>query len=114
MNIGVIGDRHTVEAFRLIGVSRGCILRDPGDDAAVKALGGRFDELTKEGAVAVILITETARRLISERIDYYSKFKPLFPLIISIPDISGEDTEVDHLSRLIERAVGISLENVDQ
>jgi vacuolar-type H+-ATPase subunit F/Vma7 len=76
--IYVIGDIHTVSAFRLSGVNGVTAGRD---DAAAK-----LEEIIRKGDAAVVAITNDLADDLSKRISAINLTLP-FPVVISIPGI---------------------------
>ncbi|MDY6964776.1 MAG: V-type ATP synthase subunit F [Halobacteriota archaeon] len=105
MYISVIGDADTVTGFRMGGITKVNEISN-GDDAAPV-----LKDLVKDEDAAIIIITEKIAESIRSTIeDIDSKKKGVIPIIIEIPDKSGKmPREVDPLSELIRRAIGIEL-----
>lgn len=109
MTVAIIGDQNIVDAFGLIGVAKSIVIEPESDiDRAKK----EFDSITREKDILIIFITVTASKALEETIAYFSKVKSLYPLLITVPDMSGKMEERDAVAKLIERAVGVSLENI--
>ena len=107
MRIAVIADRHTVQAFSLAGVKDVYAAEDLTQTAPMESAFVRF---TRDGNISVLFLTEKVSRTITEKLKYYSELKSLYPLVITIPDMSGDDSGDDRIKRLIRRAVGVDLQ----
>ncbi len=98
--IYVIGDIHTVSAFRLSGVTGVIAVRD---DAAAK-----LEEIVRKGDAAVVAITSDLADDLSERIGAINLdlTSPVVVVIPGIDDVRGFRRSVmSHISE----ALGISL-----
>lgn len=107
MRIAVIADRHTVQAFSLAGVKD---VHAAEDFTQTAPLENAFDSFTLDGNISVLFLTKKVSQAIREKLKYYSELKSLYPLVITIPDMSGDDPGDDRIKRLIRRAVGVDLQ----
>ncbi|MGE5790103.1 MAG: V-type ATP synthase subunit F [Syntrophaceae bacterium] len=98
--IYVIGDIHTVSAFRLSGVNGVTAARD---DAAAK-----LEEIIRKGDAAVVAITNDLADDLSERIGAINLTLP-FPVVIAIPGIDDARGFRRSVMSYISEAMGISL-----
>lgn len=101
MEIVVIGEQHTVTAFRLAGIRR---IYD------TEAGRSKLPELLKDETVGLLIITERfadeGRRIIEE----HRSSKRRTPVIVEVPDINGPvERAVDPVRELIRRAIGANI-----
>jgi len=105
MYISVIGDPDTVTGFRMAGITNVYGISNPSE------ADDKIKEISKDENAAIIIITEKIAEASKSTIDDINlKKKGVTPMIIEIPDKSGKlAREVDPLSALIRRAIGIEL-----
>ncbi|MDP6156146.1 MAG: V-type ATP synthase subunit F [Candidatus Thermoplasmatota archaeon] len=106
MNIAVIGDKHTVQTFSLAGVKQNHIVKDFNTPGEIEK---GFDGFVADEHISIIFLTERTAKAIDTKLKYHSELKQLYPLIIAIPDVSGESEEEDRVKVLIRRAVGVDI-----
>jgi len=106
MNIAVMGDKHTVQTFSLAGVKQYHIVRDFN---APKQIEKGFDSFVADENISIIFLTDRTARAIDTKLKYHAEMKRLYPLIIAIPDVSGQSEEEDRVKILIRRAVGLDI-----
>ena len=106
MNIAVMGDKHTVQTFSLAGVKQYHIVEN--FDSTEKIEEG-FDGFVANENISIIFLTERTARAIDTKLKYHAELKQLYPLIIAIPDVSGESEGEDRVKSLIRRAVGVDI-----
>jgi V/A-type H+-transporting ATPase subunit F len=101
MEIVVMGEQHTLTAFRLAGLCR-----------VYEAECGRdkLRELLKDDSVGVLILTERFadehRKIISE----YQASKHRAPIIVEVPDVKGPvEQSVDPVHELVRRAIGANI-----
>jgi len=99
-NIYIIGDAHTVSAFRLSGVN-GVI--SGRQDAA-----GKLEDIVRNGDAAVVAITNDLADELQERIRAINLNLPA-PVVISIPGIDDVSGFRRSVMSYISEALGISL-----
>lgn len=99
-NIGVIGDRDSVLAFKALGM-------EVFDAKNGIEAGQMLRRLIKED-FAVVLITE---ELAAENAELIKKYKPLaYPAIIPIPGIYGTNGfGLDGIKQDVEKAIGADI-----
>ena len=98
--IYVIGDIHTVSAFRLSGVTGVIAVRD---DAAAN-----LEEIVRKGDAAIVAITNDLADDLSERIGAINLNLPS-PVVIVIPGIDDVHGFRRSVMSYISEALGISL-----
>ena len=105
MNVAVMGDKHTVQTFSLAGVKQHHIVEDFNLPDRIEE---GFDRFVDDANISIIFITDRTARAIDTRLKYHAELKKLYPLIIAIPDVTGESEE-DRVKILIRRAVGVDI-----
>jgi len=99
-NIYVIGDSHTVSAFRLSGVKG--VISGKGDAA------GRLEDIVRKGDAAVVVITNDLADDLHERIRAINLNLPA-PVVIAVPGIDDASGFRRSVMSYISEALGISL-----
>jgi vacuolar-type H+-ATPase subunit F/Vma7 len=99
MKLKVIGSEHVVNLLRLAGVEGE--VADNGEQA-LQALKKALQEN------AVIMITYSLSREISQHILALSKERPDF-VILEIPELGGEMPTLEETQKLLEESIGIKL-----
>jgi vacuolar-type H+-ATPase subunit F/Vma7 len=100
--IYVIGDIHTVSAFRLSGVT-GVI--SGKEDAAEK-----MEDIIRRGDAAIVAITNELADVIQERIGVINLNLPA-PVVITIPGVDDVQGFRRSVMSYISEALGISLQS---
>lgn len=98
--IYVIGDIHTVSAFRLSGAAGIVSTRE---DAA-----GDLEQVIRKGDAAVVVITNDLADGLQERIGAINLQLPV-PVVIAIPGIDDEHGFRRSVMTYVSEALGISL-----
>jgi vacuolar-type H+-ATPase subunit F/Vma7 len=98
--IYVIGDVHTVSAFRLSGVVGVICGRE---DAAAK-----LEDIIRNGDAAIVAVTNDLADDLQERISWINLTLPA-PVVIAIPDIDDVHGFSRSVISYISEALGISL-----
>jgi len=98
--IYVIGDIHTVSAFRFSGITGVVTGRQ---DAAAK-----FEEIVRKGDAAIVAITNDLADELQERISAINLNMPA-PVVIAIPGIDDSHGFRRSVISYISEALGISL-----
>jgi len=106
MNIAVMGDKHTVQTFSLAGVKQYHIVEDFDAPGMIEK---GFDGFVADENVSIIFLTDRTARAIDRKLKYHAELKRLYPLIIAIPDVTGESEGEDRVKMLIRRAVGVDI-----
>jgi len=101
MKIGVIGDRDTVIGFALSGVKNRVTPKDK------KEAENALSKFMEEPGVGVIIITEKLAEMIRKEINAWKTRKPLYPVIVEIPDKKEIMEREDRIEKIIRRAVGV-------
>lgn len=99
--IVVIGDAPLVMGFKLSGIEEGINVTDESYQA-------ELEKALKDGKYGIIITNE---RMLSN-IDWRLKKRLdsiAFPVVVPIPDRSGESKEGDEIRSLIKRALGFDL-----
>jgi len=98
--IYVIGDIHTVSAFRLAGAT-GII--SSREDAAAK-----LEEIVRKGDAAIVAITNDLTDDLTERIRAINLTLPA-PIVVAIPGIDDAQGFCRSVVSVVSEALGISL-----
>ena len=98
--IYIIGDMHTVSAFRLSGVEG--VISGPDNAQA------RLEEIIGKNDAGIILMTNDLTDELQERIKEINLHMPM-PVIIEIPGIDNEEGFRRSAISYISEALGISL-----
>jgi len=98
--IYVIGDIHTVSAFRLSGVTG---IVSGREDAAVK-----LEDIIRKGDAAVVVITNDLADDLQERINAIN-LDLSAPVVIAIPGIDDDRGLGRSIMSYISEALGVSL-----
>lgn len=98
--IYVIGDIHTVSAFRLAGVTG--VISGRGEAAA------KLDEIIGKGDAAVVMITNDLAKDLGERINAINLNLP-FPVIIVLPGIDDDRGFGKSVVSYVSEALGVAL-----
>jgi len=99
-NIYIVGDMHTVSAFRLAGV-RGVV-------SEVEQAHAQFEEIVNRDDAGIVIITNRLAEALREKLAELS-FSGSGPVIIEIPGIDDEGGLRASAVRYIAGALGISL-----
>ncbi len=98
MNIAVIGDQHTLTAFRLAGIKK-IYTAESGRD--------NLRTILDDASLGVLIVTERFAEENKKAIEDHKSSKKLVPIVVEVPDISGPiEREVDPIRELIRRAIG--------
>lgn len=98
--IYIIGDLHTVSAFRLSGVTGVVSGRE---DAAAK-----LEEIVRKGDAALVVITNDLAEELGERINAINLNLPS-PVVIAIPGIDDTKGFRRSVVSYVSEALGVSL-----
>ena len=96
MKIVALGDEETLTALCLAGIRETYGAKE------------KFNELSNDPEVGLILITEKLARELSPQINEI-RLQKLFPIIVEIPDKGGPQQKEDRIGKIIKRAVGVEL-----
>ena len=99
-NIAVIADRTTSAYFKVSGVKNCYAVGDREDAERI------FRRLHSDESISLIMVTEPIYPWI---LPVLERNRKEFPLVVSIPTREGPKAQVDALSELIKRTVGIEL-----
>ncbi len=103
MKIAIVADRETIECFKLAGLEHAYAVKNV--EEAEEYMG----ELLETHNFAVLITTDHIASRIQTTINEVTEEKQ-FPLIISIPSISGPSPMTfDPINELIKRKTGIEL-----
>ncbi len=105
--IAVIGDEDTCIAFSLTGIKHITILENDSDKMEIMmAIKGYI----KTPEIGFIIITQQIAESIRSDLEKLKQGKPLYPIILEIPDKKGEvPGRTDPISLLIRRAIGMEV-----
>jgi vacuolar-type H+-ATPase subunit F/Vma7 len=98
--IYIIGDVHTVSAFRLSGAT--------GIVSDIQNAGARLEEIIRKGDAAVVAVTNNLADGLEERIRAVNLTLSA-PVVIAIPGIDDEPCFRRSVVSYISEALGISL-----
>ena len=109
--IAIIADEDTATGFRLAGISRIYEFSEKeGENAEMyENLSRTLEKLANE--CSIIIITERLAEKVRGKIrEINANKRGVAPIIVEIPDKRGAiEKEMDEISRLIKRAVGIAI-----
>lgn len=100
--IALLGDRETAAYFRVSGVKRSKYVKD-----RIEAERS-FAKLLSDASVSLIIVTEPVMEWVQPLL---AKHRKEYPLVVTIPTKRGPKVEVDTLSQLVKRTVGIELKS---
>lgn len=98
--IAVVGDIETVTGFALAGV-RHVYLHERKEATLAK-----LDRLFADGDIGLIIVTYPIVDELGSEFKEKIRRKGLLPIVLKIPDKTGEVPKVDELRELIKRTVG--------
>jgi vacuolar-type H+-ATPase subunit F/Vma7 len=101
MKFYVIGDRHTVLGFRLVGIEGADVANRDEALAALKAAVAGND-------VGIILITEAVAGQVRDEVEA-RLYGMGFPLVLEIPDSGGPSPDRPRIEDVVRKAIGISI-----
>jgi vacuolar-type H+-ATPase subunit F/Vma7 len=99
-NIAVIADLTTSTYFKVSGVKNSYAVNDREDAEKL------FRRLHSDESISLIMVTEPVYPWI---LPVLERSRKEFPLVVSIPTREGPKAQVDALTELIRRTVGIEL-----
>ena len=107
--IAIIADKDTATGFRLAGISRIYEFSEDESDSMLENLSQTLEKLANE--CSIIIITERLAEKVRGKIrEINERKRGVSPIIVEIPDKRGAiEKEMDEISRLIKRAVGIAI-----
>ena len=107
--IAVIADKDTATGFRLAGISHIYEFSEDESDSMHENLSRTLEKLANE--CSIIIITERLAEKVRGKIrEINERKRGVSPIIVEIPDKRGAiEKEMDEISRLIKRAVGIAI-----
>ena len=109
--IAIIADEDTATGFRLAGISRIYEFseKEDGNAETHENLSRTLEKLANE--CSIIIITERLAEKVRGKIrEINANKRGVAPIIVEIPDKRGAiEKEMDEISRLIKRAVGIAI-----
>ena len=105
--LAVIGDEDTIIGFGLTGIKHLVMIEDDFED---KEIFISIRELIETPNIGFIIITQRIAERIRSDFERLKVEKPLYPIIIELPDKRGElpDHE-DPIKNLIKRAIGMEV-----
>ena len=99
-NIAVIADRTTSTYFKTSGVKNSYAVKSREEAERI------FRRLHSDDTISLIMVSEPVYPWI---LPVLERTRKEFPLVVSIPTREGPKAQVDALSELIKRTVGIEL-----
>ena len=108
MGIAIVADKDTVIGFKLAGIKMTHYVPDDDGDNGWKTAKGHISEIMKRDDVGILIITIRIADGIREHIEKEKIYRPLYPIIVEIPDKGGipEGAE-DPIKKLIKRTTGV-------
>jgi len=103
MKVGVIADEYTVVGFALLGV------KDTKIADTQEQTETCLDEFLCNPEIGVIIIMDYLAEEIRSTVSRIQNEKKAYPIIIEISGKDGPVEREDSISRLVRRAVGVSL-----
>lgn len=104
MRISVLGDKDTVLGFSLTGIKD---LYPVEDSEKAKEV---LKEIMNDPDIGVIILSERYAVDLREDIKRLREQRPLYPIMIEIPDKKGPIEKEDPIRLLIKRAVGLDVQ----
>jgi len=107
--IAIIADKDTAAGFRLAGISHIYEFSEDESNSTLENLSRTLEKLANE--CSIIIITERLAEKVRGKIrEINERKRGVSPIIVEIPDKRGAiEKEMDEISRLIKRAVGIAI-----
>lgn len=106
--VAVIGNLTTITGFRLAGVDLTFLVRDRDQDRGFEETRKAVKEVYQLDDVGILIISARLALGVREDIARESRYKPLFPIIVEVPDSGGmPDGFQDPIKDLIRRTTGI-------
>lgn len=99
-NIAIIADQTTSTYFKVSGVSNSYAVKNREEAEKL------FRRLHSDESISLIMVTEPIYPWI---LPVLERIRKDFPLVVSIPTREGPKAQVDALTELIKRTVGIEL-----
>jgi len=108
MAIGLIGDIDTVIGFSLAGIKVTYTVPDNDREEGWKTAKEAVTDAMSRDDIGILIITVKIAEEIRKHIEREKIFKPLYPIIVEIPDKGGfpEGAE-DPIRKLIKRTTGV-------
>ncbi len=103
MRISVLGDKDTVLGFSLTGIKDLYHVEDSEKARDV------LKKIINEPEIGVIILSEKFAVELRDDIKRMREQKPLYPILIEIPDKKGSIPKEDPIRLLIKRAVGLDV-----
>ncbi len=99
--IFVLGDAALVQGFQLVGIDD-CVITTP------EKFQEELESTLSKPEFGIVVVNENMLGTIDWRLK--KKLDSIaYPVIVSLPDISGKSTEGDEIRNLIKRALGFDL-----
>ena len=108
MGIALVGDMDTVIGFSLAGVKMSYTVPDDDKEKGWAAAKDAVTRIMERDDVGILVITVRIAEGIRKHIEREKQFKPLYPIIVEIPDKGGfPDGAEDPIRKLIKRTTGV-------
>ena len=108
MGIGLIADIDTVIGFSLAGVKITYTVPDTDQEAGWKAAKEAVTDIMQRDDIGILIITVKIAEGTRKHIEREKQFKPLYPIIVEIPDKGGFPAGAeDPIRKLIKRTTGV-------
>ncbi len=107
MRIALLGDKRALIGFGLAGVEDASF---PVNDEDLRK---EFKRMTKDPDIGIVLIDRASTLRLTKEIDRFKSKRVLYPVIVTVPDGTAAEGP-DLIDRIIRRAVGIGLNDVQR
>ena len=108
MGIAIVADRDTVIGFKLAGIKMTHYVPDDDGEFGFKTAKQHITDIMKRDDVGILIITARIAESIRDHIEKEQIFRPLYPIIVEIPDKGGiPDGVEDPIRKLIKRTTGV-------
>ncbi len=108
MGIGLIADIDTVIGFQLAGIKITHTIPDTDQEVGWKAAKEAVTEIMTREDIGILIITVKIAEGIRTHIEHEKQFRPLYPIVLEIPDKGGfPDGAEDPIRKLIKRTTGV-------
>jgi vacuolar-type H+-ATPase subunit F/Vma7 len=108
MCIGLIADIDTVIGFSLAGIKVTHTVPENDQETGWKAAKEAVTEIMSREDIGILIITVKIAEGIRKHIEQEKQFKPLYPIVLEIPDKGGfPDGAEDPIRKLIKRTTGV-------
>ncbi len=108
MIVAMVGDKDTVIGFSLAGIKEAYTVPDNDQETNWAVAKQAITDIMKRDDIGILIISIKIAHGIREHIETEKQFKPLYPIIVEIPDKGGIPDGVDDpIRKLIKRTTGV-------